>query len=58
MADNSGGNAGMGIIVGAILVIVLVIVGFLAFGGGMFGGQTKKVDVNISAPDISAPKAP
>ncbi len=60
MAENSsGGGAGMGVIVGALLVLVIAIVAFLAFGGGsMFGGQTKKVDVSISAPDISAPKAP
>jgi ABC-type transporter Mla subunit MlaD len=59
MAENSGsGGAGMGVIVGALLVLVIVIVAFLAFGGGMFGGQTKKVDVNVQAPDISAPKAP
>jgi hypothetical protein len=59
MAENSsGGGAGMGVIVGALLVLVIVIVAFLAFGGGMFGGQTKKVDVNINAPDVSAPKSP
>ncbi|MBV9994057.1 MAG: hypothetical protein JO127_02475 [Caulobacteraceae bacterium] len=56
MADNSGGGAGLGVIVGGLLVAVLVI-GFLVLNGGGIGGS-KHVDINVRAPDISAPAAP
>ncbi|HEX7958095.1 MAG TPA: hypothetical protein VF508_14200 [Pyrinomonadaceae bacterium] len=51
MADGEGsGNTG----VVAILVIFLIVViaAFFAWRGGMFGGGTKKteVDVNVTAP--------
>jgi hypothetical protein len=47
MADNSGGNAMLGVVIGGILVVLLVV---LFFGGfGTFGGS-KSVDVNIKPP--------
>ena len=53
MADDSGGGAGMGIFVGALVVIVAIIGAVVFMGGGkMFGGGTKSVDVNISAPKV------
>src|ERR1700751_5828080 len=53
MAEDSGSGAGMGLIVGALLVVVLIIAAVVFFGGGsMFGGGTKKLDVNISAPNL------
>lgn len=58
MADNSsGGGAGMGLIVGALVVIVAVI-GIVMYTGGNFGGGSKTVDVNIKAPTVSAPATP
>ena len=45
MADNSGGNAMLGVVIGGIIVVLLVV--FL-FGG--FGTGTKSVDVNIKPP--------
>jgi hypothetical protein len=57
MADGSGGGgAGLGVIVGA-LVVVVAIIGVVALGGGNFG-QSKQMDVNIHTPNISAPSAP
>ena len=56
MADGSGGGAGVGIIVGALLVVVAII-GIVVFGGGNFT-STKNVDVNVHPPAISAPSAP
>ena len=52
MAENSGSSAPLAFIVGGLLVLVLVIVGVMSFGGGNLfgGGQTKSIDVNISAP--------
>ena len=50
-----GGNAGMAFIVGALVVVVAVIAYFV-FTGGMT--QKKKVDINVSAPQLEAPKVP
>ncbi|MBI1686633.1 hypothetical protein [Caulobacter hibisci] len=49
---SGGGNGGLAFIVGALVVVVAVL-GFLMFSGGLT--QKKSVDVNISA---SAPKLP
>ena len=62
MAENTnssggGGNAGLAFIVGGLLVVV-VIIAFFVFRGGMPGGETKKVDVDVSLPEVSAPAAP
>jgi len=55
MADNSGGGAGIGVIVGA-LVVVVALVGFFALSGGnMFGGG-HDTNVNVHVPSISTPK--
>jgi hypothetical protein len=58
MADNSGGGggAGIGVIVGG-LVVAVAIIGFLVVNGGGLNAS-KHVDVNIKAPSISAPSAP
>ena len=55
MADGSGGGAGMGVIVGA-LVVVVAIIGVVVFGGNF--ASNKSVDVNVHAPATSAPSAP
>lgn len=57
MAENSGSGSTpvLAFIVGGLLVLVAVIAFVMYSGGGMGGGDTKSVDVNIKAPDISAP---
>ncbi len=61
MADNinnapsGGGNTGMAFIVGAV-VVVLAIVAWFVFSGGM--NQTKKVDVDVDLPKVEAPSVP
>lgn len=54
MADGAGrtGN-GLYFIVGALVVAVMV-VGFVAFGGS-FGGGSRTVDVTIEAPKVPVP---
>ena len=54
MAEEAGSGAGVGMVVGALLVIALIIGAVVFFGGGniLGGGDTKKVDVNISAPQL------
>jgi hypothetical protein len=55
MADSeSASNTG----VVAILVIFLIVIiaAFFAWRGGMFGGRTNKVDINVTAPSAPATK--
>jgi hypothetical protein len=53
VADGSGGGgAGMGVIVGGLVVVVAVI-GFMMFSGGNFG-STRNVNVNLHAPSLPA----
>jgi hypothetical protein len=47
MADNSGGTAMLGVVIGGIIVVLLVV--FLFGGFGNFGAS-KSVDVNIKPP--------
>ena len=61
MADNinntgGGGNAGLAFIVGGVVVVLIVIAWFVFAGGGL--NQTKKVDVNVKLPEVSAPAIP
>jgi hypothetical protein len=60
MASESSGGAGMGMVVGALLVLVLIIGAFMLFGGGSMlgGGGHKSVDVNINAPSLPNPTVP
>ena len=53
MADHSGSNAMLGLIIGGVLVFVV-----LVFAFGWYPGGTRTADVNISAPKIEAPSAP
>lgn len=52
---SGGGGTGMAFIVGALVVVVAVIAYFV-FTGGMT--QKKTVDINVSAPKVEAPKVP
>jgi hypothetical protein len=46
----------MGMIVGALVVIVAIIAAVVFVGGGnLLGSNTKKVDVSVSAPQLSSP---
>jgi len=58
MAEGSSSGAGMGMVLGAPLVLVVIIGAVVVFGGGnLLGGNTKKVDVTVSAPQLpAAPK--
>ncbi|MFN3856781.1 MAG: hypothetical protein ACK4RV_03460 [Caulobacter sp.] len=55
MAEKSG-NSGLAFVVGALLVLVLLIGGYLIFGPGLT--QKKEVDINVKAPEIEAPQLP
>jgi len=55
MADNSGsGGIGvLGVLVGALIVIVVG--GFLLYGTGMLGGSSTTSTVKIEVPKIDVP---
>ena len=63
MSDNNtnnsggGGNAGLAFIVGGIVVVVAIIAYFVFARGGM-APETKKVDVDVNLPEVSAPAVP
>jgi hypothetical protein len=54
MADNSGSNTLLGLLVGGLIVFVA-----LVFAFGWWPGQTRSTtEVNINPPKIEAPKIP
>lgn len=59
MAEESGSGATpwLAFLVGGLLVIVAIIA-FVMYSGGGAPAPTKSVDVNIKAPEISAPALP
>jgi len=52
MADGDGGGSGStGIVAIVVIFLIVVILAVLFFmRGNPFGGGTKKVDINVSAP--------
>ncbi len=55
MAEGEGsGNTGVVAIV--VIFLIVVIAAFFAWRGGMFGGKSTKVDINVSAPSAPATK--
>ncbi len=52
MADGES-SSNTGVVAILVIFLVVVVLAFLAWQGGVFGGKTTKVDVDISAP--SAP---
>jgi hypothetical protein len=53
MADNSGSNTMLGLLVGGLIVFVV-----LAFTLGWWPGQTRTSEVNVNLPKVEAPKLP
>ena len=48
MADNGSGSTG--VVAVLVIFVIIVVAALFVFGGRFLGGDTKKVDVNISAP--------
>ena len=48
MGDNGSGSTG--VVAVLVIFVIIVVAALFVFGGRWFGGGTKKVDVNISAP--------
>ncbi|MFT4255076.1 MAG: hypothetical protein QM608_21650 [Caulobacter sp.] len=55
---SGGGNAGLAFIVGALVVVVAVLA-FMMFSGGLTQKKTVDIDISASAPKLpDAPKVP
>ena len=55
MADGEG-SSNTGVVAIVVIFLIVVIAAFFAYRGGMFGGKSTKVDINVSAPSAPAPK--
>jgi hypothetical protein len=53
MASTDRRKGNMGVVAIVAIALMVALVGFLAWRGGMFGGdvETKKLDVNITTPN-------
>jgi len=50
MGDNGGGGSSAGVVAVLVIFIIVVVAAFLAWRGGLFGGKTNKVDINVTTP--------
>ena len=49
MGDNGGGGS-TGVVAVLVIFIIVVFAGFFAWRGGLFGGKSTRVDVNVTTP--------
>lgn len=56
MANNGDGGSSTGIVAVLVIFIVVVVLAVLAWRGGLFGGRTTKVNVNVAVPQASQPR--
>ena len=56
---NEGGNS-TGVVAVLVIFVIVIVLAFLAWRGGLFGGRSTKINVNVSAPQSqqSQPAAP
>jgi hypothetical protein len=62
LADNinntsGGGNTGLAFIIGAVVVVLAIIAYFVFMRGGVTP-DAQSIDVNVKAPEVSAPAVP
>ena len=49
MAEDGGGS-NTGIVAVLVIFVIVVVLAFLAWRGGLFGGRSTRINVNVSAP--------
>ena len=49
MGDNGGGGS-TGVVAVLVIFLIVIVAAFFAWRGGLFGGKTTKVDVNVTTP--------
>lgn len=55
MADNGDGGSSTGVVAVLVIFLIVVILGFLAWRGGLFGGRKTQVNINVTTPQSSQP---
>jgi len=58
MADEGGSNTG--VVAVLVIFVIVVVLAVLAWRGGLFGGRSTKINVNVAVPSSqpSQPAAP
>jgi hypothetical protein len=49
MGDNGGGSS-TGVVAVLVIFLIVIVAAFFAWRGGLFGGKTNKVDINVTTP--------
>lgn len=55
MADGES-SSNTGVVAILVIFLVVVVLAVLAWQGGIFGGKTTKVDINVDAPSAPSTK--
>lgn len=55
MGDNGGGSSA-GVVAVLVIFIIVIVAAFFAWRGGLFGGRSTKVNINVSVPQSSTPR--
>jgi hypothetical protein len=56
MANNGDGGSSTGVVAVLVIFIIVVVLAVIAWRGGLFGGRTTKINVNVAVPQASQPK--
>jgi len=56
MGDNGDGGSSTGIVAVLVIFIIVVVAAFFAWRGGLFGGRSTRVNVNVTVPQSSPQK--
>ena len=49
MSDNGGGGS-TGVVAVLAIFLIVIVATFFAWRGGLFGGKTNRVDINVTTP--------
>ena len=55
MADGES-SSNTGVVAILVIFLIVVVAAFFAWRGGMFGGKTTKVDIDVNTPSAPATK--
>jgi len=50
MAENGNGGSSTGVVAVLVIFLIVVILAFLAWRGGLFGGRKTQVNINVTTP--------
>jgi hypothetical protein len=57
MAEDGGGS-NTGIVAVLVIFVIVIVLAFLAWQGGLFRGRSTRINVNVSAPQPSQQQPP